>query len=731
MISFKHLFLTSAVALAFTSARSQTHVFAQLQGSPMVTTGWNMTGSAAVSNDELVLTTPNNGLSGSIFYGQQLNLALCQKWTAEYEFRMFDGNGADGIALCFLETPPSGFISGGMVGLPDSCNGLKIVLDTYNNRDDRPADPIIEIRYGRSYHEFNAPYGSQPTLRNAGSGLRSNAYQQARVTYDNGTINVYINGTLRLTGNYVINFPGYLGFTSSTGGFNDRNSIRNVTIYTDLPIADAGNDTSYCSGSQVQIGTTATPGYTYSWSPAVGLSATNVSSPNVTLTNTGTTPITFTYTVTTSQVSGCSAQDQVTVTVSPVPTSSFSIARNNLCTNEPTTITYTGNGSATANYAWNFNGGTVISGSGRGPYQVSWASPGTYPVTLSVSANGCTSAVSTKTVNVTGPVYTLTGGPAAICAGDTAVYTASSVIPGTTFAWSPGALTGGTVRLSPGITTTYSLRVTIPSGCFRDTTFTLTVKPRPTAQITGDTVICKGDSTLLTGISGGGVGYSGYRWIPDGDTTAQILAKPTATRTYKLVTFRDGCVSDTAVFKLRVDSVPVPVVPDTLQICLGDQVNVTVAVAPPPGTQFKWLPGDLSGPSNTLSPTVTTEYSVYAYTQNCTSETKTFEIKVLQSCDCKLEVPNAFTPNGDQVNDQFFVKNLNNCALTGFNFVLYNRWGTAVWHSNNIDEVWNGKYLGSNCSDGTYFWVFTYSYAPGGDQGPKSVTDKGTLTIAK
>ncbi|MDE3211615.1 MAG: hypothetical protein KGM98_00160, partial [Bacteroidota bacterium] len=117
---------------------SQTYVFAQLTGSPMNTTGWNLQGGARVTNvtgtgNSELLLCPLTSPSGAVFFNQPINLSLCNKWKAEFDYRMYDGTGADGIAFCFLDVPPVGFVAGGGLGIPSTANGLKICFDTWNN----------------------------------------------------------------------------------------------------------------------------------------------------------------------------------------------------------------------------------------------------------------------------------------------------------------------------------------------------------------------------------------------------------------------------------------------------------------------------------------------------------------------------------------------------------------------------------------------------------------------
>ena len=740
MSVLKRVLVGSTFIFSAYTAFSQTYVFAELQGQPtMNTTGWNLTGAAAVGdtpgdadsfNNELILTPITGNTSGAIFFGQPLNLTSCTKWKAQFEFRIFGGSGADGIAFCFLDVPPTGFVSGGGVGIPATANGLKVVFDQFDNGCG--ANPEIQIYNGVGYNECITGIVK---VNNTGGNLnfiRSNTYNAVEIVYDNGNVSVTVNGTnwLNATGMNA-NFAGYLGFTSSTGGSTDMHSIRNVTIYADVAASEAGPNVSYCTGSSVQIGTTPDPNYTYSWSPAIGLSATNVANPTVSLTNTGSTPVNITYTVTTS-ISGsssqCHTQDQVVVTVNPIPTSSFTLSKTNICPNEPITVTYTGNMGALSGYTWNFNGGTVLSGSGQGPYQVSWPTSGPVQVSLAVSQSGCYSDTTKKTLTVhPNPVLTVSG-PPSICLGDTAVYTGTTDVNGSTIAWTPGPLSGSPVYLSPNVTTTYTAKAVSPIGCLsNDTTFTLTVKPIPVASIAGDTLICKGDSTQLVGSSD--LSGSGFVWLPPlSSTNAQPWVSPSQTQEYGLVVTKDGCASDTAYFTLQVDSVPNISTTDSITLCKGETITIN-ATSTTLGTSFEWQPGSVSGDHITVSPVDNITYSVYAYNANCTSETKNIEVVVFQNCDCKLNVPNVFTPNGDQVNDEFMVLNTQNCNIAAFDFILYNRWGAVVWKSSDIQVPWDGKCLISNCSDGTYYWVFTYSYIPGGTTTTKSVTEKGILTV--
>ena len=75
-----------------------------------------------------------------------------------------------------------------------------------------------------------------------------------------------------------------------------------------------------------------------------------------------------------------------------------------ICLGETATITYTGTGTTGATYNWDFGSGTIISGSGAGPYEISWANGGPQNVSLIVDENGCTSELENVVVQVDEPL---------------------------------------------------------------------------------------------------------------------------------------------------------------------------------------------------------------------------------------------------------------------------------------------------------------------------------------
>lgn len=92
---------------------------------------------------------------------------------------------------------------------------------------------------------------------------------------------------------------------------------------------------------------------------------------------------------------------------------------------------------------------------------------------------------------------------------------------------------------------------------------------------------------------------------------------------------------------------------------------------------------------------------VYEDGKEVPDESETYIVKVSES---QLKVPNAFSPNGDGINDVFKVSYK---SLVRFNAYVFNRWGQQLYHwgLSDIDNGWDGTYKGKQVKDGVYFIV--------------------------
>jgi gliding motility-associated-like protein len=75
--------------------------------------------------------------------------------------------------------------------------------------------------------------------------------------------------------------------------------------------------------------------------------------------------------------------------------------------------------------------------------------------------------------------------------------------------------------------------------------------------------------------------------------------------------------------------------------------------------------------------------------------------------DCSFDnvfVPNCFTPNGNEVNNEWGPVFAGDWDHTVYNMLIFNRWGGIVWESNNHLSMWDGTYKNKMCLDGVYIW---------------------------
>lgn len=97
-----------------------------------------------------------------------------------------------------------------------------------------------------------------------------------------------------------------------------------------------------------------------------------------------------------------------------------------------------------------------------------------------------------------------------------------------------------------------------------------------------------------------------------------------------------------------------------------------------------------------------TSYIKLYITDTATNETYESDAFMVVISESELKIPNAFSPNGDGVNDVFKVKHK---SLVKFNAAVFNRWGQELYKWKNPDEGWDGTSHGKAVKDGVYFIV--------------------------
>ncbi|WP_267402202.1 MULTISPECIES: T9SS type B sorting domain-containing protein [unclassified Chryseobacterium] len=485
----QYLFIVAILVSLCGNLFSQTY---QLSGNPVNATGWGLVSSASINGDFIQLTPNQNNTSGGIKLNAPINLKYCNKWKVEFDFRI-DGAAdptygkGDGLAFWYITNPPTSYISGGGLGIPNNAEGLMIGFDTYNNYTESLMSKV-HILYGTNNVSSNIEMNNT-----AGSTYHSNDLLSTIPFITGNYRHVEVNGeidpanaanwiiTVKIDNHQIVSqsfqpsggavnmTQGYFGFSASTGGATSRHSIKNAKIYVDKV-------------SLLQNTITATKCVNASSSATVDLTSFNsqlVSNPanyiftyyilgsSTPISN----PTNFQYSTNTtikviikdptSTLCDTEAQIQLNTTTLSPPT--ITSSSNTICFGGNVTLT---SSQATGN-TWS-TGATTPS--------ITVTTPGTYTVTN--TNGGCTSAPASITIAAeSNPNVQITGNTV-LCESPTQL-TASASGTGNTYTWSNGS-TGNTISVStPG---TYTVTVKTPSNCEYQKSITVTQGVVPVVQ---------------------------------------------------------------------------------------------------------------------------------------------------------------------------------------------------------------------------------------------------------
>lgn len=395
-----------------------------------------------------------------------------------------------------------------------------------------------------------------------------------------------------------------------------------VNVSTTPPVADGGpNRTLTCTTTSATIGIAAVSGNTYSWSPAAGLSATNIAQPTAS-------PSTNTiYTVTVTGANGCTATDVVSVSLNVTPP----VADAGLDKNLTCTVTSTSIGSAAlSGYTYSWSPATGLSATNVAQPTANPSATTNYTVTVT-GTNGCTATdVVTVNVNTAAPVANAGPNVTTTCTTPSATI-GTTLVSGNTYSWSPSAGLSATnvaqPTANPVSNTVYTVTVTGANGCTATSTVSVTINKTPPSADAGTDkdLTCTATSATIgtTAVSG-----NAYSWSPSTNLSAtniaQPIASPTATTTYTVtVTGSNGCTS-TDVVIVNVNTTP-PVANAGADKTLNcTTTSSTIGTTPISGYTYSWSPSTglnsttLAQP--TANPSTTTTYTVTVTgTNGCTA----------------------------------------------------------------------------------------------------------------
>jgi gliding motility-associated-like protein len=228
-------------------------------------------------------------------------------------------------------------------------------------------------------------------------------------------------------------------------------------------------------------------------------------------------------------------------------------------------------------------------------------------------------------------------------------------------------------------------------------------------------VFCAGEP-IEAGINvSGDIDYI-YEWLPldcvesGGDTSNPILNVTELKTIFVQVTHPAlGCVLrdsfDVIPTELMVEA---GAAPDT-EIYLGESVDIFV-VDTIAGDTYEWNNGATTS-NQTVTPEETTTYTVTVTDVDGCTGIASITITVIQpECEEDVFLPNAFTPNGDDVNSVLFVRSN---FVDEMLLIIYNRWNEEVFRSTSQNVGWDGTYKGVDLAPDSYAYYLTVTCVDG------------------
>jgi gliding motility-associated-like protein len=232
-------------------------------------------------------------------------------------------------------------------------------------------------------------------------------------------------------------------------------------------------------------------------------------------------------------------------------------------------------------------------------------------------------------------------------------------------------------------------------GCPDSFSTTLTVLPSPQVDLGADTLLCDAASYLLDGTS---PGATSYFW-ENGSTKPMRLIE--ANGVYSLLVSNEYCEKEASVevrfFNETYPGASLDLGPDSTWC---DNFTLTLDASLPGAGSYLWEDGDTAA-LRIISQSGT--YAVTAFLENCPL-TDEAEITITH-CEGKVYVPNAFSPNGDSVNDLFRPFGQD---VVFKNMKIFDRWGGILYNSDQPDPGWDGTRKGKPAIEGVYVYLLEY-----------------------
>ncbi len=558
--------------------------------------------------------------------------------------------------------------------------------------------------------------GTSFTLNGSGSAGATYSWS-GPAGYSSTAQNPVLNNVLpSATGTYT------LQATVTTGTLScSAIATTNAVVIPVNPVTVAPSVISVCEGTSFSMSANATNASAYNWNGPLGFS-TGSQNPNVINVVPGMTGI---YTVTASFINGpvvCQSTNTVDVTVKPLLNFGFNPIPN-VCSNG--TISVPGPAGATS-YTWTGPGGYNSNTQNLNIPNANMGMSGLY--TLVVDANGCLTTNNIN-VNVISPIsFVAVSNNKTICQGDTTGL-ATQVTGGSgsyIISWAPGAglsnQTGGSTIASPQTTTQYTISasdINCPAQAI-NTLVAVNVNPRPvpnvsSSKMNGCVPLCVdlNSNSVPQAVS---VGWDfGNGLTASGDPGYICFKNPGTYPIKTTITDINGCTSITmANFQITAYPNPEPSFYwNPTEISVIENTGYFYSSTPTGSiSSYFWDFGDMMnnpGTNNASTQNAVHEFSgaglfpvtiVMTNVWGCT-DTLTRVVEVIE--DFTMYIPNAFTQNGDGLNDVFQPKGMG-WMPDKYEFLIYDRWGTLIFKTKDYTEGWNGTIKGTLCPSDVYVY---------------------------
>lgn len=287
------------------------------------------------------------------------------------------------------------------------------------------------------------------------------------------------------------------------------------------------------------------------------------------------------------------------------------------------------------------------------------------------------------------------------------------------YAWLPFGGAPTFVSITPG---TYTLTVTDECGAQTDT-MQVIEDAKPAPPLVNDTTVCI--HSVITHLPVAGDSLKWYTTMQSAPDSAlpYINTDTISIRTIFVSQSVQGCESEKVPVNITIGNDFHIQLPHDTSFCNGDVGLIGYVLDEP--ARYLWNTGAVTP---FIRPGQRGAY-ILKISNGCGEQQDTINVSIVSDCRHCMIVPDAFTPNGDGLNDGLGPINTCGSYLYFFRFEVFNRWGQRVFETNDPSQKWNGKYKGVMQPVGNYFYQLKYATHFG--EPDMHITNENDYTLLK